>query len=272
MPLGNRNLALAAVVLAVLLAASLQPVNHHVSAPRTTAHAALPAAAPLAVALAHRDRFYPRVQDGWRDRVRLGWRVDPGYGPWSGEAAVLRRGEEVGRYALGENPTVFRWDGLDDAGDPLPKGHYQVRVGLRLGPVSLLTGVPGSVVLTYPVRIATRTVSRTETVTVRPADQDLRDVRVRGLCAVSSERTGALLLGCRYGGYLQAGLPISVPADAVIESTQESGRVRCCWPGLVRTFWTRPDPTTVVLGIRVTGNRRYRLRGAEVTYTASLRR
>lgn len=264
---------MSAIVLALVLLAALQPVHHHAPLAAPDTQAAPTPAAPLAVALHHRGRFYPRVQDGWRDRVRVAWTVPAGHGPWSGDVTVERRGGRlVGTYALDADPTAFRWDGLDSSGSPLPVGRYRVRVDLQVGSVSLLTGTPGSVTLTYPVRIATRTVSRTVTETVRPADVELQDVRVRGYCETSPERTGSLLLACHYGGYLQAALPVAVPAGVVIEEKKVTGRVRCCWPGMVRTFWVRRDPTTLLLGIRVTGDRRYRLRSAEVTYTAQVRR
>lgn len=226
-----------------------------------------PPTMPGSEPLASTRRFYPLVRDGWRDHATFRWSVDPYYREWTAVVRVSDSdGDPVVRRRLADAPEAFRWSGRG-RGALVEPGRYRVHVALRLETPNPLTQGTVSQQLSFPVRVATRTVDQTETVVIRPATHPDVDVDVRGNCFSRAELPGSLLLNCHPVGQLDAVLEVAVPEGATVEEATHTGRILCCAPGNVRTTWHQPDADTLRLGIRVTGDRRYRLWSMRVTYS-----
>lgn len=271
MQLGHRGIggiAAGATAVVVLLSA-LYPthVDGRVDEPDQPAPAGAAEERPGAEPLSATETFYPVVRDGWRDKARFAWRVDGFYREW---AAVVRVTDEQGlvveRRRLRDNPVEFTWDGRA-GGEPVAAGEYAVDVGLRLETPDPLTRRQVRQVLTFPVRAATKSVERTETTVIRPARHPGVAVSVRGNCFSRPELTGSLLLNCHPVGQMRAVITIPVPDGATVASYSHKGQILCCAPGNVQEVWSQPDPDTLTLAIRVTGDRRYRLWSVLVTYS-----
>lgn len=258
-------------VLVVAVLAALHP-PHADSARTATPEPAEPATAVAqptvldAEPLDSTRAFFPLVRDGWRDTATFAWQVDPYYRTWTAVVRVSDAdGVEVLRSRLADEPESYTWNGRGD-GARVEPGRYRVRVALRLDTPNPLARRTVTERLSFPVRVATRSVDHTETVVIRPATHAGVAVNVRGNCFSRPERPGSLLLNCHPVGQLKAVLEVAVPEGATVESATHRGRILCCAPGNVRIGWRQPDADTLVLGIRVSGDRRYRLWSMLVTY------
>lgn len=260
--------AASCAVLVVAVLAALHPAHDGSARPDApkpavaVAQPTTPGAGPLGGTRA----FFPLVRDGWRDTATFEWQVDPFYRAWSAVVRVTDdHGVVVVRRRLASEPESFTWNGRG-GGALVEPGRYRVGVTLRLETPNPLTRRTVTQRLAFPVRVVSRSVDHTETVVIRPATHPAVDVNVRGNCFSRPEAPGSLLLNCHPVGRLKAVLEIDVPDGATVEDVTRRGQILCCAPGNVRTSWWQPDADTIRLGIRVSGDRRYRLWSVLVTY------
>jgi flagellar hook assembly protein FlgD len=152
----------------------------------------------------------------------------------------------------------FTWNGMSQAGRPVPVGTYKIELSAkdRNGHTSTTRA---------RVKVATKTVSRMSYNTRRGYWNSTQSHR--GNCQVNFyDYDETTQLDCWAGTYAQVGYRFKVPTDAHNLTWDVTGHRGCCSPGLVSLTGKRTSPTSYVVTVKVTNWRSYTIRRVELDY------
>lgn len=206
--------------------------------------------------------FYPRVRDGYLDKVALRIDLNRAAGvAWQVndiDGRVVRRATT----SASAGAHVWRWDGKSSSGALLKPGAYRAVVTVTAGGVSRTRSIV--------VRIATAVITRT--ITKRKDGYDA-NYATRGRCYVEqayADDDYSVTLDCWGGRYAQATYVFAIPSNATnirwAVRSYLSGADLCC-RGSVSKSGARVSSTRYHIRAKVTGLRAMTVERVAVTYS-----
>jgi hypothetical protein len=208
-------------------------------------------------------RFYPYVNDGYRDRARLVFHLNKE----ANLTAVVRTmgGRLVKRESIGFlSDGSWFWNGRRNNGTRAPVGRYKVTLEARAsGELRRSTRL-----VTISRGWRTKHGSRSFCGGCGPGAVD-----VIGNCFVEFDwfQEGDIFLDCWGGAFAGATWVFRVPATTFRVSKSVRGTVMCCSPGDWASVGVRRNARTYVVAAAVSGWRSWQIRSVAISYAYRVR-
>lgn len=216
--------------------------------------------------------FYPYVKDGYRDTTVVGYRV---YGRVRTQALVygpngLVRSVDLGfkgdssEWASDGMDYSWAWNGRNNAGSLVPSGKSY---SIVIKTTETVNGQPYASQVSSSATVARgyRTLSVSKS-----RDGYDNSSQARSGCDIHRAywTDSDLFLDCWGGDYALARYAFAIPANATNLRWSVNGAAHCCSsPGVTRKTFSRPNPRTAVVQVKVTGWHSYQINRVNLSYT-----